>query len=196
MQDSRKRENGTEKMTGASTLSRRDRLRRVVILCRNFAVNLAYYRAGRRVEYLHLQDYQKRGNFWRAISGNFIDICVLEWCKLFADSKGKHHWSKVVSDPADFKTQLFKHLGIDEAAFQKEIEMIRRYRDKFLAHLDSDEIMNIPALDIAKKAVWFYHSYVVQHEAQPGDLAGLPLELDAGYAQCENEARAIYDRNT
>jgi hypothetical protein len=31
-------------------------------------------------------------------------------------------------------------------AFQKEIEIIRRYRDKFLAHLDSDEVMNIPGL--------------------------------------------------
>jgi hypothetical protein len=26
--------------------------------------------------------------------------------------------------------------------------------------------MNIPALDIAKKTVWFYYAYIVQHEAQ------------------------------
>lgn len=182
-------------MTVAATMSGRERLRRVVILCRNIAVNLAYYRVGRKAEHLHLQDYQERGNFWRAVSGNFIDICALEWCKLFADPKGKHHWRKVVSDPANFETQLLNHLGIDEAAFQKEIEVIRQYRDKFLAHLDADEVMNIPALDIAKKAVWFYHAYVVQHEAQRGDLAGLPVELDAGYAQCEDEARAIYERN-
>ena len=58
-------------------MSRRDRLRRVIILCRNFAVNLAYYRIGRKAEHLPLQHYQKRGNFWRVVSGNFIDICVL-----------------------------------------------------------------------------------------------------------------------
>ena len=34
-------------MTDA-TMPRQDRLRRVVILCRNFAVNLAYYRVGRK----------------------------------------------------------------------------------------------------------------------------------------------------
>jgi hypothetical protein len=72
---------------------------------------------------------------------------------------------------------------------------MRKYRDKFLAHLDSENVMQIPVLDVAKKAVWFYHSYIVQHEAQPGDLDGLPVELDHGYAQCEEEARAIYERN-
>jgi hypothetical protein len=179
----------------AATMSRRDRLRRVVILCRNFAVNLAYYRVGRKGEHLHLQDHQKRGNFWRVVSGNFIDICVLEWCKLFADPKEKHHWSKIVADPDGFRVQLMNHLGIDEAVFQKEIEVMRQYRDKFLVHLDSDEIMNIPGLDIAKKAVWFYYAYIVQHEAQPSDLEGLPVVLDAGYAQCENEARATYEHN-
>ncbi len=86
-------------------------------------------------------------------------------------------------------------LGIDDVAFQREIEVMRKYRDKFIAHLDSESVMNIPALDIAKKAVWVYHSYIVQHEAQPGDLAELPVELDAGYTQCEQEAHRIYDRN-
>ena len=100
-----------------------------------------------------------------------------------------------MSDPASFKAELMNHLDIDETAFQREIEVMRQYRDKFLAHLDSDEVMNIPALDIPKKTVWFYHAYVVQHEAQPGDLAELPVELDAGYAQCESEAQTIYVRN-
>ena len=136
-------------MTGTATMSRRDRLRRVVILCRNFALNLAYCRVGQKAEHRHLLDYQKRGNFWRTANGNFIDICALEWCKLFADPKGKHHWSKIVSGPADFKSQRLNHLGIDEARFQKEIEVMKQYRDKFLAHLDSDEVMNIPALDDA-----------------------------------------------
>ena len=47
------------KLTGTVTMSRRDRLRRVVILCRNFAVNLAYYRVGRKAEHLHLQDFTR-----------------------------------------------------------------------------------------------------------------------------------------
>jgi len=87
------------------------------------------------------------------------------------------------------------HLGVDETGFEREIVVMRLYRDKFLAHLDSEEVMNIPGLDVAKKAVWFYHAYVVRHEVQPGDLAGLPIELDVGYAQCEDEAQGIYEQN-
>jgi hypothetical protein len=38
-----------------------------------------------------------------------------------SDPKGKHHWSRIASDPARFKTELLSHLGVDEAAFEKEI---------------------------------------------------------------------------
>jgi hypothetical protein len=140
-------------MMGATATPRRDRLRRVLILCRNFSINLAYYRVGRTAKYVVLQDFQHtpRANFWRSVSGNFIDICVLDWCKLFADSKGKHYWSNIVTDRDQFKAQLINILGINERAFLEEIKKMRQYRDKFLAHLDSDEIMNIPLLDVAKK---------------------------------------------
>lgn len=176
-------------------MTRRERLRRVVILCRNFAINLAYYRVGLKPEHSALLDFARRGNFWRVVNGNCLDIAVLEWCKLFADPDAKHHWRRIVSDPGRFNNELLSYLGIDEAAFQKEIESMRRYRDKFLAHLDSDEVMNIPVLDIPKKSVWFYHAYLVQHEAQAGDLDGLPANLDAGYVQCEKKAQAIYEHN-
>jgi hypothetical protein len=175
-------------------LPRRDRLRRVVILCRNFARNLAYYRTGQRPEYQPLLDPKHpRVNFWRVTNSNFIDICVLEWCKLFADHKnGKHHWSKIVSAPAAFKTSLLSHLGIGEDGLNHEVDAMKEYRDKFLAHLDFVLTMNIPVLDIAKTTVWFYHAHVIEYEAGPGDLVGLPLELDAGYLQSEAEACAVY----
>jgi hypothetical protein len=179
-------------MVPGAPMPRQTRLRRVLILCRNFAANLAYYRIGRLPEHLHLQ--KRSENFWRVTSGNAIDICVLEWCKLFADSKGKHHWSTIANDSAKFKAQLVRHLGIDDVKFDKEIEVMRRYRDKFLAHLDSDEIMNVPGLEIAKQAVWFYFDYVVQNEAQPGELSVSPKALDIWHAQCEKEALAVYGR--
>lgn len=179
-------------MADSGSMPRQTRLRRVLILCRNFTANLAYYRVGRRLEYLHLQ--KRPENFWRLINGNGIDMCVLEWCKLFADSKDKHHWSRIVADPAKFKAELLRQLSTDEAAFNKEIEVMRRYRDKFLAHLDSDEVMNIPSLEIAKQAVWFYFDYLVQNEARPGELGVNTEDLDAWHAQCEKEAVAVYGR--
>jgi hypothetical protein len=177
-------------------MSRHDQLRGVVILCRNFARNLAYYRVGEVPQYSSLRDARHtQVNFWRTTSNNFIDTCVLEWCKLFAEPKGKHCWSIVVSDAARFKSDLLNHLCIDDAVLEKEIKAMRQYRDKFLAHLDAERVMNVPALDVAKGTVWFYHEHVVNHERQPGDLAGLPTELDSGYSHCEAEAKAVYDHN-
>jgi hypothetical protein len=95
-------------MTTNHPTPRRDRLRRVVILCRSFAINLAYYRAGWSNEQKHMLDPAKSGNFWRVVNGNFLDICVLEWCKLFADQRGKHYWGTIVKDPAGFKAGLLR----------------------------------------------------------------------------------------
>jgi hypothetical protein len=92
---------------------------------------------------------------------------VLEWCKLFADKQGKHYWKKIVTDAESFEAGLLQHLDLDTATFQSEVDAMRRYRDKFFAHLDSEYTMNIPRLDVAKQSVWFYHAYIVNHEARP-----------------------------
>ena len=134
-------------------MPRKDRLRKVVILCRDFAINLAYYRAGWCSEHKHLLDPVKSDNFWRVVNGNFLDMCVLQWCKLFAEKGGKYYWGKVVADTSDFKAGLLLHLESDEEAFHKEIEIMGYYRDKFVAHLDSDNTGVYPALDVAKKAI-------------------------------------------
>lgn len=168
-----------------------------MILCQSVARNLAYYRIGCREEYKHISDHLKNpksANFWKVANANFLDICVLEWCKLFADKEGKHYWGKIVAEPVGFKSALLHYLGVDETALAKEIKIMVRYRDKFIAHLDSDYVMDLPKLDIPKKAVWFYYAYLKEHEATGENLAELGLELDALYEALEKEAIAAYRR--
>jgi hypothetical protein len=107
-------------MTKCPVVPRKDRLRRVVILCCHFGRNLAYYRVGQSEQY-----------------------------------QGQHHWRKIVTDGIVFKASLLNHLELDEANFQQYVDTMRTYRNKFVAHLDSDRTMNIPKLDVAKRAVWF-----------------------------------------
>jgi hypothetical protein len=172
-------------------MSRTEKLRRVVALCCSFGRNMAYYRAGWNEEHKHLLD-MTNGNFWRQVNGNFLDMCVLEWCKLFADKKAKHHWAKIVTGGAAFKAGLLKCLGIDEEAFSQQIQVMRTYRDKWVAHLDSDRSGIYPTLDLAKKAACFYHAWIVNHEAASEDLDGLTTQFDEGYSECEEEAKAVY----
>lgn len=51
--------------------------------------------------------------------------------------------------------------------------------------------MSVPKLDVAKGAVWFYHSHVVD-QAHAHDLVGLATELDSGYRLSEDEAKAVF----
>lgn len=178
-----------------TTMLRRDRLRRVVILCRDFARNLAYYRSGQSSRHKSLLDPATcaEANFWRVTNSNCIDMCVLDWCKLFAEKSGKHYWINVVTDAAGFEAALLKHLGVSAEEWQRQIDGMRRYRDKFLAHLDSDHVMNIPTLDLARDAVWFYHSWIVGKEAKAGDIDNLLGELDAGFQQSQSEAERAFE---
>jgi hypothetical protein len=71
--------------------------------------------------------------FWILANGNFADITVLEWCKVLADEKGKHHWTKVVQDKAAFMTRLLATLRVDDAVWSAYVKGMRFLRDKFIA---------------------------------------------------------------
>ena len=169
-------------------MTRRDRLRRVVLLCVHFSRNLAYYRAG------HDRLTNASPSFWITIDGNFLDMAVMEWCKLFGDQKGRHSWVKVVTDPSRFEAELLSHLGIGPRELEGDVNEMRIYRNKFLAHLDDLPVMDIPFLDRARAAVNFYHHYILQREATAPDLDGLPTDLAVYYDHCFAEATSIYGR--
>ena len=177
-------------------MTRRERLRRVVILCASFARNVAYFRAGQGQADLEARAPPfARSAFWAQVSNNFLDIAVLEWCKLLGDDKDKHFWRNVVADPRAFEVRLLAELGMTESDFADYAKKMRRYRDKFVAHLDSDAKMDIPRLNVALTANAFYHEYIVTAEAAAGDLFGLAdtsEKFAQGYEQCLKEAQHAY----
>ena len=126
-------------------MTRYERLRRVLILCHHCLTNIAYYRGGRSGR---KAAYDTGSNFWLTVSGNFLDAAVLAWCKLFA-SKERQSWRRIVPAASHnaFEAELLKAVGMTAAEWADYIDVMRTYRDKFLAHLDSDNIMNIPELD-------------------------------------------------
>jgi hypothetical protein len=179
------RPNGQKDKTG---VTRRDRLRRVVLLCVHFTRNLAYHRAGfGRIR-------EASPEFCITIFGNFIDMAVMEWCKLFGDRKGKHSWVKVLTDPSRFEAELLSHLGINCSELEGYVDEIRKYRDQWVAHLDDLHRTDIPSLERARVAINFYHHYIVLHEATAPDLEGLPNDLAEYYDRCFAEATSIYGR--
>ncbi len=166
---------------------RRDRVRRALILCCHFLRNLAFYRVGWRS-----RECKRRGQFWLTVNGNFLDHCVLEWCKLFADNKGKHHWRKVISKPEEFEERLLERMRITAAEFEDYIKDMRSYRDKFVAHLDAEPVMQIPRLRFARLSVAFLYDYVLANEDDGGFFPEAPPPAHRYYLLHVNMGRAAY----
>src|SRR5271163_4043233 len=105
-------------------LKRKERLRRVVQLCISFTRNLAFHRAGLAEDFqlTLLSPRHPQAGFWREAHSNCYDVCVLEWCKLFADAKdGKHHWKKIVADRSSFEAGMLAHMGATADEFDAHI---------------------------------------------------------------------------
>jgi len=178
-------------------MNRTERLRRVALLMAGFLRNLAYLRAFRDAYPRVPLDWTR--DFWVTQGGNCTDIAILEWCKLFADKRDKHHWSQIVTAPEAFSHWLLAQLRMDQPEFTDYVTSVRRYRDKFVAHLDSDNTMDIPMLDIAERAVFFYHQHLTSREVADPIQVFHPLpasgkELTTYFEQHGNAARHTYDR--
>lgn len=167
----------------------------MVIVCANFGRNIVIYRVGQRDELKPLLSRHHRDrSFWRQVNSNAIDIAVLEWCKLFGErDRNKpgygyacHGWRIIVTDARAFEEGLYTNLNITEAEFVALVEGMRKLRDKFIAHLDSDRTMDIPLLTKAYEAVVYYHRHVVTVEREAHWDLGPPAnpeEFSAAYYQ-------------
>lgn len=174
-------------------------VRRVALLCCHFARNVAYYRIG-YVNENGTGGLKQTTQFGATVNGNMIDIAVLEWCKLFADRKGQHRWNHIVRTDAEqkqFLAQLFPAIGITDEGWKQYVEQMRAYRDNFIAHLDANDEIHVPTLETALRSAFFLYEHMLAH-APAGTFnmphrVKLPLDLQAYYAECQEEARAAYE---
>lgn len=169
------------------SMTRKQRLRRVALLCCHFLRNLAYYQAGWHEKALVYDD-----EFWKTANGNFLDICVLEWCKLFGDVHEKQYWGKVIIDTPQFFEGLLDEIGLSQGELETYVEEMREYRDKFVAHLDSDLVMDIPKLSFAQKSASYLYDYLLANEDEGDFFHGLPDRASSYYAQSLKEGKLVY----
>lgn len=105
-------------------------------LCHIIARNVAYYRV------VH-PSKGAGNNFWRTVSINFIHTAVLDWCKVFAEEGGKHHWQEVIpSEQHDLFFQgMISSLNVKKEEFLEYVQTTKAYRNQFVAHLDDYDLM-------------------------------------------------------
>lgn len=118
---------------------------------------------------------------------------MLEFCKLFAEKRGRHHWRKVVSDQTAFLTGLLPTLGMNETELNEYIQTFRFYRNKYLAHLDEETTGNFPDLGPGKDAVSYLYDYILEHEDEGDFFLDASATAADFYADRKEEAAEIYE---
>ena len=107
-------------------------------------------------------------NSWITISSNCYDLAIIEWCKIFSSKDGYICFKKATpnDEKKGFEARLCKYLEIDKGGYSSYVKELKTYRDKLIAHTDSDfdtYIKQHPCLDIALKSTFFYHKYFLSY---------------------------------
>ena len=163
------------------------RPRRAALLCCHFTRNLAYYRAG----WVEGEPAFPDNDLWRTLNSNFLDIAVIEWCKLFAEIKAFHNWRRVVVDPNAFLPQLYSNFSASKDEWDVYVCQMREYRDKFLAHLDRKNIMHIPLMNLAQFAIYYIYD-TMRAEQIKSVFRDLPQNLRRYSIDCGTDASRLY----
>lgn len=176
-------------MHQANLVSNSNRAKSAALVCCHFARNLAYYNASQKVLTL-----DKEG-FWLTVTGNFVDVCVLEWCKLFGNRNGKCHWQKVLKQPDVFKQDLLNMHHLDESDLRKLWTTIKDYRDSFVAHVEDQETTPAPYMTVPYLLVNFYFTRLQSEFAELQSLDCLPKYMDRYFDSSLSEAEEVFRFN-
>ena len=170
-------------------MTQRKRLRRVEILCCHCLRNMAFYRSW----YAAGTPFKDK-QFWVNANSNFLDVTILEWCKLFGDARGKHYYSMTVAGPTQFKREMLAHLAATEVAFADYVDQMRTYRDKCVAHLDDLNTFHVPDLTIAKSSTIFLYQRLLAQEAGNDTFHDAPKSATDHFNLFFSQGRAEYTK--
>lgn len=153
---------------------------RVVAIVRNVALKRA----------LHTVPPQSL-SFWRLVSGNALDMAVLEWCKVFGTDAEPSHWKAVVGDHGSFRTGLLSSLNVSEEQWNSFWKSVRDYRNELLAHHSfNPTATHYPKLDLILESSIFYYQHLIGVVRATGDMR-LPDDLRTYYSQFLDQATTI-----
>ena len=93
-----------------------------------------------------------------------------------------------MDDPDNFRSRLLNNLSITEEEWESKVVKLRAYRDAFIAHLDSEEKMKIPEMDLPFEMIKYYFNSILEYENQNNIFAGMPKDLDEYYLTHYDEA--------
>lgn len=164
-----------------------DRIRRTFLLANYCIANIAAYRVNWKT-IAGVRSLRVNNDLWVRANGAFFDMAVIEWCKLFTDGKnGKHHWTKTFTDEKKWKIELLGHIAMSSDEYDIEIDKIKAYRDKYVAHLDHPKTMNYPLTEFMLKTVSYLYDSLKNDSSTKLCLGSIYDSADNFYKRMMNE---------
>jgi hypothetical protein len=72
---------------------------------------------------------------------------------------------------------------------------IKEYRDKFIAHTDLKNTMNVPHMDIPCRMVTFLYTELKTCSSDSSIFVGLPATIPEYYVHCYKESLNVFNLN-
>ena len=144
---------------GALPNSMRLRIRRTFQLANHCISNIAAYKANWRKNAMNESELVVNRSFWKRANGNFLDIAVLEWCKVFSERNGEHHWSRIFKLRQDWMREFLQHMGMSQKEFHAELQRVLKYRNKYVAHLEPIP-MKYPSVDFLLQSISYLYEKI------------------------------------
>ena len=135
------------------------RIRRTFQIANHCISNIAAYKANWRKNATNESELVVERDFWKRANGNFLDIAVLEWCKVFSERNGEHHWSRVFKLKQDWMREFCEHMRMSQKEFHTELQRVVKYRNKYVAHLEPIP-MKYPSTDFLLKSVSYLYGKI------------------------------------
>jgi len=148
----------------------------------SFVRNVHFKRA------MHEVDEDPHLYFWRVIYGNFHDVAVIEWCKLFGSDHSENqpaHWKSVVpiNQQNNFRAGLLNTSSVTQKIWESYWQQMKEHRDNYVAHFNEDYLRpendpHFPKFDLALKAAHFYYDWILKDMRDRGLRYSYPEDFD------------------
>jgi hypothetical protein len=122
-----------------------------------------------------------------------MDLCTLEFCKLFGEKNGQHYWRKVITDQESFFSGLLAAIAMTAQEFDAYIKCMKFYRNKYVAHLDEEKGGQYPSLAAGKAATAYLFDYLAENENDDNYFPDVTQSSAEYYATRLAEGEAAYN---
>ena len=159
---------------------------RIVKLSAQISKNLFVIRnlACHKTLYKYKDDFKK--SYWKLIFNNFLDIAIIEWCKMFDSKDDTTHWSNHIKNKKEVGDKLLKWANMSQQEWDKYREDIKCYGNS-VDKYHKQNIKSYPDFSCVVIACYVYYDALIKELRMLG-VNDYPDELKEFYQSCLGEA--------